>query len=499
MYTLWLYPPNYPEGGPDEIARQNRFRIRARALGTAIPAGKRTLYLDSKRTKSLDVLSETIGEVDVKYPGDEVDLSDSVRIVASDADTLTQAITEATGDAFRFDRPGAALTHVDESGEESLIWSYPASDWIFLALPEEPYVPPRVGTGISLQSLMAPKIEEAAILMRKNLDWYLRAPHEVEAVHQLRVSIRSFRALISLVKQLLPERTYAELQDHFRQLARQCALLRELDVLLEEWEETDPHEGSAFSERLKGERKEEEERLLGFLQKDDTQRAFQVGVNRFVQALSHTEWGEIDGIEFMDRKLHGWYRYILEATSDLKGFDFPTVHKIRLKSKKYRYIAEHFKEHVTPLQKRRHKSAKEKQTTLGKICDSLRNQEAVDELLKSGADPRTREEADSFVNRERERENSYLAELGLATDPIKHAEALERIAHPPDKSPKTDTPEEPQETVLLQAAEAVKEAHEPLQSSWPPEPEQKRISVGLVAGIVIACAILLYLIVVKLR
>lgn len=398
MKTIWIWPPAWPRGEEDVEEKRRRYVKRGLALVDAVDPENGILYASAFAEKRAIQFAEAVG-LQV-LPLDEA--QGEVRMICDDPFHMEGEILRRTGEAVTFARPSAVLSTEVEDGE-ILLWQLPASDWIFLQYPQEPYVPPRKGSGLSLYSLMLPAIEGATGTMRKNLQKFLANPEEPEGVHQLRVSIRSFRALISLVKPLLPPEVYASMQDVFRQLGRKCARLRELDVLIEEWEAAKGEGDANLRRALDQERKDEMNLLVGIMQDPLNQQIIASAANRLILNLEPTNWQEIDGVLYIDQRLHSWYRFSLEGLWRMDGFDWPVAHKIRLKSKKYRYIAEHFKDHMTSVQTGRHKAAKKRQTVLGEICDSLRNQEAVEELMPHLPEEAT-EEADRFILREKDRE-----------------------------------------------------------------------------------------------
>ena len=89
----------------------------------------------------------------------------------------------------------------------------------------------------------------------------------------------------------------------------------------------------------------------------------------------------------------------------MEDFNLSYIHMIRLKSKKYRYISELFHEYLSDIQIARHKISKKRQDVLGQMCDSIRNQEAIRELMDN-FDPVALREAEKFIHLEKEREKS---------------------------------------------------------------------------------------------
>ena len=432
MKTLWLYPPAFPKEDPEGWQRR-RFAKRARALAEALPAEGKVIFADPSVRSRAEWLAASMGTI--VRPIQEQ--NGSFRILSDIPQRMEEDLYEKTGETIFFARPGAVLTETTDA-QTRVLWQLAAADWIFLQYPAEPVAPFREDDTHSLKDLMEPAIQKAALRMRDNLTRFIAAPEEPEGVHQLRVSIRSFRALLSLVKPLAEAGEYARLQDHFRQLARKCARLRELDVLIEEWMETKETGDEALVVALQKERTEEMEQLLAYMDDPLTKQAFASGVNRFLRMLSDTPWEQLDGVRFIDKRLHAWYRFSLEGLWKMDGFDWPVAHKIRLKSKKYRYIAEHFRAYMTPLQLERHKTAKKRQTVLGLICDSLRNQEAVEELLPDFSSD-TKEEAERFIEREKAREETLRAQVGEKEENNKKEETVMKTE--PEEKEFTQEPE----------------------------------------------------------
>ncbi|MDQ0508216.1 CHAD domain-containing protein [Peptoniphilus ivorii] len=444
IYPFALYRPKENAEG-----KTKRKINRIKALSLGLPPCKKTLYYDSSLKTRAEDFAGVFGELALK-PKNELFFSedDECRILMDVPERLSADLYAATGKRVDFDDHMAVLSKKDPTGRETVQWIYRAKDLIFFAYPEEIVVPFRKGTDISLQKLLLPKIEEGFKKILKNLDTFIREPWEVESVHQYRVSIRRFRALISMVKPILNPSSYAKIQDIFRQKGRDAELLRELDVLMEEWDKVREPEQVHLKNALMEQRKREEERLLALLKTDRIREELKEGLNTFMHSLSMSDWHEIDGVFLLDQRLHNWYRYTLEALWRMEEFDLPFVHRIRLKSKKYRYVTEFFDDHTTLTQVMHHKKAKKRQTVLGEVCDALRNREAIREL-EPYFDDKALEEAAYFIKKEEQRENQLLHDLGLrnkTADSNPHAaeeksEVVEESTAPASTHAQAETPE----------------------------------------------------------
>lgn len=465
MQILRVFPQSFTVNinrGEEKIRRRIK---RAKALRLSLGQGQVDIYYELGLKKRARDLGRAMG-ISTIYPMEEKVYKgpDSTQILVDYPEKLSQDILDKTNTIIEFDRPKAVLSQVDIQGNESIVWVSEASNWIFFAYPDEVLLPPRKGMGVSLQEILLPKIEEGTKKMQKNLAWYIMSPQEIEAVHQYRVSIRSFRALISMVKPLIKEDTYGLIQDIFRQKARQAARLRELDVLLEEWDQVRGPEEEDFRQALIRERREEQDHLLTILKEPKAEQEILFGVNQFISALEMSDWHSIDGIYFMDQRLHSWYRFTLEALWEMDSFDFPSVHKVRLKSKKYRYISEFFKDYITQTQQGYYKAAKKRQKVLGEVCDALRNQEAVEEILPK-LDQDTVKEAEFFISKEGNREVDLLTSLGFV-DQVQAAQMRKQEAQVPAQGVKNPEPiqveEKPEPIEEGKEIDGAKEGESPL-------------------------------------
>ncbi|MDO5302106.1 MAG: CHAD domain-containing protein [Tissierellia bacterium] len=430
MYRLRVRFPSLKPSIKNTPDRLHRLYNRLEALALTFPPGEVPLYYPRNFHSLHRVLPHLGGVVPVEGPvGD-----DDFAIEVGHPDILEGDLFKASGYRANFHESRAVLTLV-EGDRETVLWDKPCREWIFFAYPDELVMPFRQG-GQSLQRILIPRIEAGSSRMLERLKIFLKDPQEPEGVHQYRVSIRSFRALISMVKPLLDEGKYRAIQQHFRSLAHDAALLRELDVIMEEYLLAGAEDG-AFLAALRADRRREEERLVAALNHGKGRRLLRRGVNLFLEALSQSSWKEVDGLYFVDMRLHNWYRFTLESLWELDRFDFPFVHRIRIKSKKYRYITEFFQELMTETQLNQHKMAKKRQKRLGEICDALRNQEAIDEML-SAFGPAASTEALAFQERESQREEEILMDLGLkeaATSPEPQEPAREGELPPLEAEP----------------------------------------------------------------
>jgi len=191
----------------------------------------------------------------------------------------------------------------------------------------------------------------------------------------------------------------------FRLKAREVELLREIDVLIEEWDKLRTAEEIYLRKSLANIRRDEENKIIEKLSRNKTREDLSTGLELLLDNLNETAWAHQRGIYYLDERLRDWYRSVMETLWDMEDFNLSYIHMIRLKSKKYRYISELFHEYLSDIQIARHKISKKRQDVLGQMCDSIRNQEAIRELMDN-FDPVALREAEKFIHLEKEREKS---------------------------------------------------------------------------------------------
>lgn len=205
-------------------------------------------------------------------------------------------------------------------------------------------------------------------------------PAEVESVHKLRVAIRRFRAIISLAKYHMDLDRYVEIQDFFRQRGRELADLREMDVLIDSIHSIPGMEDAEMIDRLRALREDEQNKVVRLLDEDYI-KTLQKMYDEFLDEVKKTDKYQFN--ESFDDRLEGWDKYIVKRLPEVNDLPWSKVHRVRIKSKKARYISEIFDEDISDTFSERAKEYKKVQSNLGERCDALRNQEAIDEWIKS--------------------------------------------------------------------------------------------------------------------
>lgn len=208
----------------------------------------------------------------------------------------------------------------------------------------------------------------------------LTDPAEVECVHQLRVSIRRYRAILSLAKPHIPPERYLCLQDFFRQRGAELAALREMDVLTDTLRQISDLKDSLLLERFQALRAAEQEKVVRLL---DTAYIEELK-KRHGEFLDEVRKADARGFTGgFDDRLENWDRFIARRLPQIHELPWAKVHRVRIKSKKARYITEIFQNEIDAGYGGRAKEYKRIQSELGVRCDQLRNLEAIDEWIEN--------------------------------------------------------------------------------------------------------------------
>lgn len=229
-------------------------------------------------------------------------------------------------------------------------------------------------------------------------------PGDPEALHQFRISVRSFRALLSFIKPLFEPGQYSAVRDRMRRLTAGGGRLRELDVMRTEWTgllKSYPliEEGkSALLATLDAERQKE----LAIICADAplmTETVFCV-LSRLQSMPDQTFYEKPNDSEkppsfksFAKKRTAGQLRKISAALQTIGGSNYSAIHELRKRIKKLRYSLEA----VGPLpglKKGKTIASLEKlQDIFGNYCDTQRNLAFITEISRREDNPEMRYES----------------------------------------------------------------------------------------------------------
>lgn len=224
--------------------------------------------------------------------------------------------------------------------------------------------------------------------IRDMREQYLRYPLDVESVHRLRVSIRQARSLLSFLKPVLDSEQYSIYQDKLRTIARKFSYIREIDVLLAQWESFAEKNQElcgcdVLIEILNSEREKENAEAYKYASEGWISDALD-SVSSWIRQWDEEYLRENDGEkgqfeEFALKRFEKWNKGVSGALKELDYDELETIHNLRIRFKKVRYVQNNIKlfENNKTLNM---SELKKIQDALGEICDSYVNIEIMANL-----------------------------------------------------------------------------------------------------------------------
>jgi Uncharacterized conserved protein len=184
----------------------------------------------------------------------------------------------------------------------------------------------------------------------------VRRDRDIEAVHQMRVAIRQFRAVLMLLGDQLDPKTVQRFQRRLRKLAKRLGAVRDRDVLLlnlSQYSQTQAFKPEALapvSDRLACEREQAKQELFALLD-SEAYRETKQELARFLlsrptlsvpehqapplvrYAIGSLIWGAYERVRA--------YETLLPIGQQLDAsHDIPTLHALRITAKRLRYALE---------------------------------------------------------------------------------------------------------------------------------------------------------------
>lgn len=173
---------------------------------------------------------------------------------------------------------------------------------------------------------------------------FLKEPKEPAYVHQLRVSLRQARSLLSLMKPFLKGKKLDKAQDILRILAHSLAHLRELDVLKNSWEDfLKEHSGVSYSDPFTDALRQMRENELAIalpsienLDTEDAIRSLLSWVNEWDDQYKHKKYL----LQTVAKRIKTWIKIIRAGITSLNVNNLVRAHRLRITVKKMRYVLE---------------------------------------------------------------------------------------------------------------------------------------------------------------
>jgi len=275
--------------------------------------------------------------------------------------------------------------------------------------------------------------------LEDRLDAACKAVPEVEGVHQVRVSARRLRSLLSLFRDYLPPGA-RQVRDRLRELADAFSAQRDLDVLranIEAWRgELTGRDAKALEPLLQhlAERREQmlpdAEAALAAWRASAEYKVFELLLQ------PRAEWppsarASIDRVapELLE-VAHGRFRKALERARRRKTLE--EYHRLRIAGKKLRYALMALSGHYGELAKPTLKALAAIQEGFGDYLDASHAADVLSHLATEPQfTPPTRRACGKLVETCRERARAHLAEMPVLLEQLdarRWAEALEAIS-----------------------------------------------------------------------
>lgn len=265
---------------------------------------------------------------------------------------------------------------------------------------------------------VAPTLD-AATALRLVLDQWVQAqvafrdfehaPDLPRTTHRLRVSIRRARALLSFLKPTLHDTTYDDLSAHMRALMQDFALIRELDVLIEQITHVLPQstELLPYLEDLlaKARASAKQRAASGALQ----MRLDQVKSDLLVLSFDNAK--AIDSDDFkkkLTKRYERWKKQGHKLHQNLDYADYSSIHHLRVLYKKLRYVTEVLEDFDWDVSTEDFAGYQDK---LGAICDTYANAIHLTDLTQETKNKLLIDEISSFIEAQMDLRTKLVTEL----------------------------------------------------------------------------------------
>lgn len=227
---------------------------------------------------------------------------------------------------------------------------------------------------------------------------------EPENVHQLRVKLRQLRALFSFASPLLDQNGYHEKQEQLGKIGLEFSTIREVDVILEELEKIIETSVIALGDfpllknELEKKRKEELKKVASFLK---TNQISAVLLDLWTWLLkdpwSDSKILELSLKDYTEQQLGIWSKRINKAIEKMELAHKEEIHKVRIKSKKLRYVMEQLSVILHSDSKKSVKKFEKIQGDLGYFHDVYINKLLLEKLIDERDSDKLNYEAGLFI------------------------------------------------------------------------------------------------------
>lgn len=219
---------------------------------------------------------------------------------------------------------------------------------------------------------------------------FLADPPDPEKLHQLRISLRRLRALLSFAKPLFDAAGYGERQTALRRWGNELGPLRDLDVLIEAWNEFENHwaprpgKPSPLLDRLAAARPELLKTALGATSSGQYTPLL-LGLWVYIAEWPEEAAAPVRLGDFAGARLTKWLGSILKAGSHLDFTDSQAIHSLRIHVKKLRYTLEILSPVLGEQYRFTTGRLRKLQSNLGTLHDTRRSPVLLEQWVKASA------------------------------------------------------------------------------------------------------------------
>lgn len=225
-------------------------------------------------------------------------------------------------------------------------------------------------------------------------DQFFENYSDPEGVHQVRVRIRKFRAMLAFFMPLFKAEKYLAQQDTLRKMGQQFAEVRQLDVLLEGISEIEKDSAMAISafgqikDYLQEKRKMAVNLLLANLKTD----AFALDLLDIWIWRLNDPWEagspdlQLSVKDYTATHIDKWLKKITKGMKNLDLKDQQAIHRVRIKSKKLRYVIEQLSSILNKEICKSMDAFEKMQDDLGYFHDVFANQQLLEQLVSESDD-----------------------------------------------------------------------------------------------------------------
>ncbi|URN85111.1 CHAD domain-containing protein [Acetobacterium wieringae] len=272
-----------------------------------------------------------------------------------------------------------------------------------LRLPQIPPIKSVRVVGQSSLDIKAKKklVPAAEIIMNSGFDeiinaydYFLKNPSDPEGVHQVRVRIRRFRAILAFFAPIFKAENYQRQQDALRELAGQFGEVRQLDVLLEGIDVIEKENTlkincfGKIKSFLLEKREAAFDYLLAELKTDDfALKLLDIWIWKFNEPWDETAPDSRGSIKnYSEKQIANWHKKIRRSMKTLEINDQQAIHRVRIKSKKLRYVIEQLSSILDQKTRKSMNAFEKMQDDLGYYHDVFANQLLLEQLVLASDD-----------------------------------------------------------------------------------------------------------------